>query len=102
MIKVRLKISACFRTVQGAEHFAHSRSYPSTARKPDRNILDSITAATEGTPFLPVPLFDSEIDLTGYLFFALLLSINFTYHHSSDLVNPSPKQAGLLDTFKQL
>ena len=54
MIKVRLKISGCFRTVQGAEHFAHIRSYLSTARKQGRNILDSITAAIKGKPFLPV------------------------------------------------
>jgi transposase len=54
MIKVRLKISGCFRTVQGAEHFARIRSYLSTARKQGRNILESITAAIEGNPFLPV------------------------------------------------
>ena len=53
MIKVRLKISGCFRTVQGAEHFARIRSYLSTARKQGRNILDSITAAIQGNPFLP-------------------------------------------------
>jgi len=54
MIKVRLKISGCFRTVQGAKHFARIRSYLSTARKQGRNILDSITAAIKGAPFLPV------------------------------------------------
>jgi len=54
MIKVRLKISGCFRTVKGAEHFARIRSYLSTARKQGRNILDSITAAIKGKPFLPV------------------------------------------------
>jgi transposase len=54
MIKVRLKISGCFRTVKGAEHFARIRSYLSTARKQGRNILDSITAAITGNPFLPV------------------------------------------------
>lgn len=53
MIKVRLKISGCFRTVRGAEHFARIRSYLSTARKQGRNILDSITAAINGNPFLP-------------------------------------------------
>jgi len=54
MIKVRLKISGCFRTVQGAEHFARIRSYLSTARKQGRNILDSITSAIQGNPFLIV------------------------------------------------
>ncbi len=52
MIKVRLKISGCFRTVQGAEHFARIRSYFSTARKQGRNVLDSITDAFKGVPFL--------------------------------------------------
>jgi transposase len=54
MIKVRLKVSGCFRTVKGAEHFARIRSYLSTARKQGRNILHSITAAIKGHPFLPV------------------------------------------------
>jgi len=54
MIKVRLKISGCFRTVQGAEHFARIRSYFSTARKQGRNILDAITDAIKGNPFMPV------------------------------------------------
>ena len=54
MIKVRLKISGCFRTVHGAGHFARIRSYLSTARKQNLNILDSITSAVKGDPFLPV------------------------------------------------
>jgi transposase len=57
MIKVRLKISGCFRSVHGAEHFARIRSYFSTARKQGKNILDSITAAIKGQPFLPVAQF---------------------------------------------
>ncbi len=54
MIKVRLKISGCFRTIQGAKYFARIRSYLSTARKQNRNILDSITEAVSGHPFIPV------------------------------------------------
>jgi len=54
MIKLRLKISGCFRTIKGAEHFARIRSYLSTVRKQKRNILDSITAAITGNPFLPI------------------------------------------------
>ena len=57
MIKVRLKISGCFRTIQGAQHFARIRSYLSTARKQGRNILDSITAALTGSPFRPLAEF---------------------------------------------
>jgi transposase len=48
MIKVRQKISGCFRTIHGAEHFARIRSYLSTARKQGQNILDSIIAAIKG------------------------------------------------------
>ncbi len=54
MIKVRQKISGCFRTVHGAEHFARIRSYLSTARKQKQNILDSIIAAIKGMPFHPI------------------------------------------------
>lgn len=53
MIKVRLKISGCFRTTYGAEHFARIRSYLSTARKQNLNILDSIISAIQGNPFIP-------------------------------------------------
>jgi transposase len=53
MIKVRLKISGAFRTIQGAKHFARIRSYISTVRKHGLNILDSITQALKGQPFIP-------------------------------------------------
>lgn len=53
MIKVRLKISGCFRTTHGAEHFARIRSYLSTARKQNLNILGSISSAMRGSPFIP-------------------------------------------------
>ena len=53
MIKVRLKISGCFRTLVGAERFARIRSYLSSARKQERNILNSITDAIRGKPFMP-------------------------------------------------
>ncbi len=59
MIKVRQKISGCFRSVHGAEYFARIRSYLSTARKQGRNILDSITDAINGTPFHPAVSFSS-------------------------------------------
>lgn len=53
MIKVRLKISGCFRTLQGAKQFARIRSYISTARKQAWNILDAITSAVIGQPYIP-------------------------------------------------
>ncbi len=55
MIKVRLKISGAFRTVEGAKHFARIRSYISTARKQGLDILTSITQAMRGQPFIPAP-----------------------------------------------
>ncbi len=54
MIKVRLKISGCFRTVKGAEYFSRIRSYLSTARKQGKNILNSLIDAITGNPFLPI------------------------------------------------
>lgn len=53
MIKVRLKISGCFRTLQGAKHFARIRSYISTSRKQAWNILDAITSAVVSQPYIP-------------------------------------------------
>lgn len=53
MIKIRLKISGCFRTLQGARQFARIRSYISTARKQAWNILNAITRAVVGQPYIP-------------------------------------------------
>jgi transposase len=53
MIKLRLKISGCFRTLAGAQQFARIRSYLSTARKQGGNILQAISHAMSGHPFLP-------------------------------------------------
>lgn len=53
MEKVRQKISGCFRTLHGARVFARNRSYISTCRKQGRNILDAITDAMIGKPFIP-------------------------------------------------
>lgn len=53
MIKVRQKISGCFRTMNGAISFARIRSYLSTARKHGIDILSSVTDAISGRPFIP-------------------------------------------------
>jgi transposase len=44
MMKVKMKISGSFRTLDGAQIFAHLRSIVSTARKQSRNILKILTA----------------------------------------------------------
>lgn len=53
MIKVRQKISGCFRTLHGAEMFCRIRSYLSTCRKQGHNLWEAITRVVVGDPFLP-------------------------------------------------
>ena len=53
MIKVRQKISGCFRTLRGAQIFCRIRSYISTCRKQGRNIWEAIQMAIIGRPFIP-------------------------------------------------
>jgi transposase len=45
MMKVKMKISGCFRTLDGAEIFATLRSVVSTARKQGANILQTLAAS---------------------------------------------------------
>jgi hypothetical protein len=45
MMKVKMKISGCFRTLDGAQIFASLRSVVSTARKQGANILQSLAAS---------------------------------------------------------
>lgn len=55
MIKVKQKISGCFRSHQGSEMFLRARGYISTARKNALNPLDALTDAFKGIPFIPSP-----------------------------------------------
>lgn len=53
MVKVRQKISGAMRTLTGAQHFCHLRSYLATAGKHGINLLDALTQLASGRPWTP-------------------------------------------------
>lgn len=53
MVKVKQKVSGCFRTEEGSEQFGRTRAYISTARKNAVNIFKAIKDAFSGKPFIP-------------------------------------------------
>jgi len=54
MIKLQQKISGCWRTITGAEHFLAIRSYLNTAGKHHRPIAHALTALAARDPWIPV------------------------------------------------
>ncbi len=55
MIKVKQKVSGCFRTETGAATFCRIRGYISTVKKNAIRVIDAIQDAFNHTPFLPTP-----------------------------------------------
>jgi transposase len=53
MVKLQQKISGSWRTLEGARNFCAIRSYASTLRKRDRNVLAGLRQLFEGHAWLP-------------------------------------------------
>jgi len=53
MVKIQQKISGTWRTLSGARHYCAIRSYISTMRKHDHDVLDGLRQLFEGHTWLP-------------------------------------------------
>jgi transposase len=53
MVKVKTKVSGCFRSSKGADAFAAIRSYISTAAKNGLDAFKALVQTFEGKPFIP-------------------------------------------------
>ena len=53
MVKIKQKVSGCFRSLAGAQSFCRIRGYLSTMRKQGHNALAVLTSIFEGHPTMP-------------------------------------------------
>ncbi len=53
MLKVKQKISGCFRTDKGAEEFCRVRSYVATMKKQGRGVMETIKSVFAGQTIMP-------------------------------------------------
>ena len=53
MLKVKQKVSGCFRSPEGADYFCRIRGYISTLRKQEYSILDGLASVFTGQPYMP-------------------------------------------------
>lgn len=53
MVKVQQKVSGCFRSTDGADHFCRIRGYLSTLRKQGTSILSALRSVFMGNPVYP-------------------------------------------------
>jgi len=54
MLKVKQKISGCFRTGLGAAEFCRVRSYVSTMKKQGRGVMETISSVFAGQTMMPL------------------------------------------------
>jgi len=55
MLKVKQKVSGCFRTFEGARNFSTVRSYLATLAKQRRNLFEALVLTAMGRPPDPIP-----------------------------------------------